>query len=319
MIGREVLAALLAGVAVASLAGIIVRPVGRLGPRVRPYVAASRSALGVRPDVMVGTLPGGPPSSGVIRRLFWPPIERLSRALGRLVDREAGEEQLLIKLRRAGLFPTVPVERRIQEYRVRQLGAAVLGAAAGTAATALLGRSPLVVLVAGLLGFGAGATRWRSRVDRAMERRRERMGIELYTVNQLLAMHLRAGGGVMQAVRQIENRGRGTVIEELGEILRAVQAGVAPAAALERQATLTVEPAAARTYRVLGSGVEHGADLATALLELSEDVRDARREGMRRAATRRRAAMLVPIICVLAPVMLLFVAAPLPSLIFGGL
>lgn len=38
---------------------------------------------------------------------------------------------------------------------------------------------------------------------------------------------------------------------------------------------------------------------------------------MRRAATKRRAAMLIPIIAILAPVMLLFVAAPLPSLVFG--
>jgi hypothetical protein len=38
---------------------------------------------------------------------------------------------------------------------------------------------------------------------------------------------------------------------------------------------------------------------------------------MRRSATRRRAAMLVPIIGILAPVMLLFVGAPLPQVIFG--
>jgi hypothetical protein len=35
------------------------------------------------------------------------------------------------------------------------------------------------------------------------------------------------------------------------------------------------------------------------------------------AATRRGAAMLVPIIAILAPVMLLFVAAPLPALVLG--
>jgi Flp pilus assembly protein TadB len=62
---------------------------------------------------------------------------------------------------------------------------------------------------------------------------------------------------------------------------------------------------------------ERGADLGAALLELSEDVREARREAMRRSATRRRAAMLVPIIGILAPVMLLFVGAPLPRVIFG--
>ena len=51
---------------------------------------------------------------------------------------------------------------------------------------------------------------------------------------------------------------------------------------------------------------------------LSEDLRDARREEIRQTATKRRAAMLVPTIAVLAPVMLLFIAAPLPSIVFGS-
>ena len=49
-----------------------------------------------------------------------------------------------------------------------------------------------------------------------------------------------------------------------------------------------------------------------------EDVRDARREEIRKTATKRRAAMLVPTIAVLAPVMMLFIAAPLPSIVFGS-
>jgi hypothetical protein len=52
---------------------------------------------------------------------------------------------------------------------------------------------------------------------------------------------------------------------------------------------------------------------------LSEDVREARREAIRRMATKRRAAMLIPTIAILAPIMLLFVAAPLPRIVFGGL
>ena len=54
------------------------------------------------------------------------------------------------------------------------------------------------------------------------------------------------------------------------------------------------------------------------LRALSEDLRDSRREEIRQTATKRRAAMLVPTIAVLAPVMLLFIAAPLPSIVFGS-
>ena len=59
-------------------------------------------------------------------------------------------------------------------------------------------------------------------------------------------------------------------------------------------------------------------DLGEALRALSDDLRDVRRDELRRQATRRRAAMLVPTIAVLAPIMLLFVIAPLPSIVLGG-
>src|SRR5439155_291819 len=158
----------------------------------------------------------------------------------------------------------------------REVLAALL---AGVAAASLAGLilPPTRRLAPRLRPYVVGAMRWRSRVDRAIDRRREQMRIELYTVNQLMAMQLRAGGGVMQAIRQLVRRGRAIVIEELGEALRGVESGATPGEALEREAELTAEPSAARTYRVLASGVEHGADLASALLELSEDIRDDRR------------------------------------------
>jgi Flp pilus assembly protein TadB len=253
----------------------------------------------------------------VLGRLFGPIVDRLARALSRIMDR-TGEERLLLRLRHAGLFAHVPIEQRTQEYRVRQLAGAVLGGALSIVAGIALGWSTRGVLAVGALGLVVGVTRWRARVDKAIGERQERMRIELYTVNQLFAMHLRTGGGsVVRAMRDLIERGRGVVVEEFTEALHAIESGATPADALKRQGELTVEPAAERTYRLLASGVEHGVDLAEALLELSEDIRDARREALRRAATRRRAAMLIPTICVLAPPMLLFIGAPLPSLVFG--
>ena len=88
--------------------------------------------------------------------------------------------------------------------------------------------------------------------------------------------------------------------------------------AFRRAAENTPEPSAARTYHLLAASSERGADLGRALLALSEDVRDARREQMHKDAVRRRAAMLVPTIAILAPIMLLFIAAPLPSIVLGN-
>lgn len=308
--GRAVLASLAVGVAVAALAGLVAKPTSRLAPRLRPYTAGGRPWVGRAADLVAA------PRGGTLRRLLGPVVERAAAAVGRVVDARS-EEALALRLRHSGLFPDLADGRRVQEYRVRQFGRAVLTAVAAGGVAVLLGRSTAVTLLAVLLGLVAGAARWRGRVDRAIEDRRARVRIELYTVNQLLAMHLRTGGGVMQAVRHVVRRGRGPVVEEMAEILRGHEGGLPPGEALERAARSTVEPSAARTYRVLATGVEYGADLAPALLDLSEDLRDARREAMKRLATKRRAAMLVPIIAILAPVMLLFIAAPLPSLVFG--
>ena len=113
-------------------------------------------------------------------------------------------------------------------------------------------------------------------------------------------------------------RGRGAIIDELNEALRLHTRGMSASKAFMRIADSTPEPLAARTYKLLASGSERGADLAKALLALSEDVRDQRRNEIRRQATRRQGAMLIPIIGCLAPVMLLFIAGPLPSIIFGA-
>jgi tight adherence protein C len=134
-------------------------------------------------------------------------------------------------------------------------------------------------------------------------------------VNQLLAMRVRVGGGVVGAVSSVVARGRGEVLSELAEALRLQRAGWPAPEAFRRIAELTPEPFCARTYRLLATAEERGADLAGALLALSEDVRESRRESMKRIATRRRAAMLIPTIAILAPVLILFVAAPLPYLI----
>ena len=136
-------------------------------------------------------------------------------------------------------------------------------------------------------------------------------------MNQLLAMHVRTGAGPMQAVQCVVTRGRGAVVEELADILAWTRHGTSEAEAFRRAASETPEPSAARTYQLFATGTERGADLGSALLALSADIRDARREEAHKEAVRRRAAMLVPTIAILAPIMLLFIAAPLPSIVLG--
>jgi tight adherence protein C len=315
---RVILASLLAGLAVARIAWGMVRPPARLGARVRPYSVSSRSALGRRPDTLVLSDSPVDRSDSVLVRLLGPMVLKLADALGGLVDR-GGDDRLLLRLRHAGVLGDVPETRRALQYRVQVVSTAAGATAGGLGLGLLVGRSAPAALGLGLVALVFGLAWPRGRLDRLIARRREEMRVELYTVNHLLAMHVRVGGGVIQAMQRVVERGSGAVVAELEEILRAHRSGVRISAALTRGAVQSAEPHAARTYRLLAASAEHGADLARGLMDLSRDLHSQCREDLRRLATRQRAVTIIPIVVILAPVLLLFVAAPLPSIVFGGL
>jgi Flp pilus assembly protein TadB len=283
---------------------MVLPPPRRLRARVEPYVSPSLSGL-VRPR-----------EAGAIESVFGPIIRDIATWVGRGLDR-SGSETAPLRLRQAGWFKGLSEEEMISAYRMAQLRAVAAGLIVSALLGQLLGATVVVRLVLVALGLMVGATRTKGRLEKAIESRRETMKIEIYTVNQLLAMRVRAGGGVVQAVRAITERGTGEVVSELEEALRLHRSGWRGPDAFRRVAELTPEPFCSRTYRLLASAEERGADLAGALLSLSEDVRETRRESIKRTATKRRAAMLVPTIAILAPVLILFVAAPLPYLITG--
>lgn len=286
----------------AAAAALLVRPTPRLARRVRPYTLVARARLGRSVDPS----PGGSGLVGVVTI----PLRELGATLRRRLARSS-DEALALRLRQAGRSESV------EEFRVRQVGLTFLLAVGGAVAGAAATRAALGVLVVGTCGGLVGVTRGRSRIERAVADRAERLRLELYTVNQLLAINLRTGAGPVQAVQRVVARGTGAVVEDLARVLHAIRSGEGERAAFERAAETTPEPAAARTYKLFAAGTERGVDLGRALLDLSEDIRDARREELRKTATRRRAAMLLPTIAVLAPVMLVFIAAPIPFIVFG--
>ena len=243
--------------------------------------------------------------------MFGPPLRTILPHLARANG--WGDERLARLLRQAGVDETTP-----DAFRTRQIGEGAVVAAVAGLGVAVLTHSALAVLVTAVAGYTVGSTRTRKRLERAVTERAARIRQELYTVNHLLAMHVRTGSGPIQAVQRVVDRGRGVVVEDLSALLGAIRHGVSEVDAFRRAAENTPEPSAARTYHLLAASSERGADLGRALLALSEDVRDARREQMHKDAVRRRAAMLVPTIAILAPIMLLFIAAPLPSIVLGN-
>ncbi len=299
-----------AGVAAAGAAAAAVPPTRRLGPRVRPYTVTARAQLGRGADVAELTPVAANPST--VSCLLGPPLRAIVGRVGRLFERRS-DPVLARQLLHAGYHEVTP-----DEYRARVAVQVLAFGAAGAAVGALVVRSAVAALALTVCGVVFGGSRLRGRLARGVDEQRERLRLELYTVNQLLAMHVRTGAGPVQATQRIVDRGAGAVVDELQAVLLAMRNGVAEPVAFRRAAELTPEPSAARTYKLFAAGAERGVDLADGLRALSEDLRDARREEIRKSATKRRAAMLVPTIAVLAPVMLLFIAAPLPSIVFGS-
>ncbi len=288
----------------AGIARAVWLPTPRLADRVRPYNQAGRSALGLAPDV-------ASPRDDVVREFFAPMVGSTMRAVSRRLESRSDDE-LQIVLFRAGRL-----DLDVEQYRVRQVARGVLGALAFGAIASLVLRTPVGVIAFVVVGFVWGTSRVRAELDRSIARRTEQIRLELVTVTALLALQIHTGSGLVQAVQRFSERGRGIVANELRAVTKAIRSGTREAEAFRRAAELTGAPEAARMYGLFANGVERGADLAGALLALADDLRDARRDDVKRRAVRARAAMLLPTIGILAPVMLLFIAAPLPSIVFG--
>ena len=298
-------------------AAMLVRPQRRLGPRVRPYTTATRVGLGLSPDILGRANPGPVFGEGTIRRLLSPiisgPLDRLARLLV-LVN----EEELALRLRQSGLYPNIEEAWRPQAYRMGTLGRVVLFAAGLSAFALFVGSSSGRVILFGSVGAAVGVFLARSRLAEAVRQRRDSIRAELYTINQLVAMYTRVGGGVLEAIRYVVGRAQGIAVDEMAEVLLLHERGWSFGEAMERAERLTPEPEAARTYRLMATSQEQGADLAEALLGLSKDLRAVRRDDLRRRAAKRRILMVIPVVVILAPITMLFMAAPIPSIVFGG-
>ncbi|HEY7705263.1 MAG TPA: type II secretion system F family protein [Acidimicrobiia bacterium] len=300
-------AAILSATFAMALARVVFPAPARLSTRVRPYLTGSEPE-GVPIDGSAASRRMGP-----VRRVLLPPMVALVSLMARWRNAER-DTALRLRLEQAGFTTEGDA---VADFRLRQMGSALAGLFLGYLLAVALHLTGPQSLGLAAVGAVVGATRLRSRLDRQLEDRVARMRIEIYTIDQLLALRVRTGGGVVSAVQDLCRRASGDVVSELSEALRLHRAGMPAAAAFQHIGATTPQPACARTYLLLAAAEERGADLAPALLALADDVREERRDDFKRASTKRRAALLVPIIAVLAPVMLLFVGAPLPSLVLG--
>ena len=296
MMMLRLLAATATAAVAVSLALVVFPPPVRLAGRLRPHLEPALARLGIALAV------GG------------------SAAASRLPLRTGGGRTPLdTRLRRSGLWPELTSSGRLSAYRVRILARSGLLGAAATALGVGTGAATAPILVMAAAGTAAGVSSARASVERAARARCDVMRLELATVCQLLALWIRTGGGIVASCAQLVARGEGEVVGEIAEALRLHRAGIAAEDAFGRIAAATPERFAARCYRLLGGAQRRGADVGSALLALADELRTDMRESRRREATRRRAAMLLPIVGILGPTLVLFVAAPLPWIVLRAL
>lgn len=259
----DVLAAVSSAVVVGTIAARALTPATRLRGRVRPYGPGTALPLDrqIEPEVVL--------SDGTLRVLFNPVVEPATRRLDAVLER--GDSVALARLlARSGLFDGVAPARRVLELRVRQLLSSGAGAAAAGAMAVAAGRGAGLVLMATGLGLVAGAMQPRRRVERAVRARRARLRREVAPIAEILAVHLRVGVDLPGALERVVARGSGVVVAELEDVLDAHRAGLHLADALRAAADRTVEPAAARLYRLLAR--EGGSADHVALWRLARDL-----------------------------------------------
>ena len=299
MTGVELLAAVSAAAAAGLLGRAFVRAPVRLAPRIAPYSERVRARLGTTvPQRVQG------PSS-----VWGPLVTALANGLANVIDANRSGDMSL-RLRHAGMRMTV------EDYRRRQLGVTAAAFAVGLTLALLLRLSTAATLIVMVAAGMFGVTRWRSTVDRRTAERRTTMRAETHTICQLLAVYLRTGDTPIGALERLVERTNGIVSDELANAVAQIRSGNAPGAVMERLGADCAEPSTGRLYRLYGATWPASGD-PDALLALAEDLRAARREDLARAMAKRRTAMAIPLVLILGPILILFIAAPLPSLIFG--
>jgi tight adherence protein C len=300
MTGQVLAIATVAAVAAGLLAHCLVRTPKRLAVRLAPYTERTRGRLGT------SVAPVAANESSV----WGPMLTAAAGWLARTVDAGSADD-LELRLRRAGLG-----HLSAAGYRRKQLAYTGAGLVGGVVLALALRLSTAAALVLAGAFAVAGALRWRARLDHLTNERRLQIRAEAHTVCQMLAVWLRTGDTPAGALARLAQRSSGIIPGELAEAAAQIRSGTPPSQVLERAAQQTAEPAAARLYRLLGATWAASGD-PTALLALADDLRASRRDALARTMAKRRVAMALPLVAVIAPILILFVAAALPSIIFG--
>jgi tight adherence protein C len=277
-----------------------------LADRIEPYLRELGSAP-TRPSPRPGTGPLG----AVLRPVLDDAALRLDRFLG-------GREALRRRLERAG------GGRDVEDFRTRQVLAAILGAVAGAAVLALrlslaVGPPPVVGAALVVVGAIGGLLLVDAELSRQVRAREQALVAEFPAVAELLALAVAAGESPRNALERVTRTSGGALSGELRRALADTRAGMPLVSALEGIAQRTSVPSLTRFVDGLAIAVERGTPLADVLRAQATDVREAGKQALLEAGGRKEIAMMIPVVFLVLPVTVLFAAYPaLVSLTFTG-
>ena len=218
------------------------------------------------------------------------------------------DEKLALQLRQA------ESEQTLEQYKATLVKKFAIGSGVGSLMGVGLHSVKWVFffsIVGGIISFSKS----HAKLEKIVQAKKTTIRMELSTIDQLLAIYIQTGSGVTQAISQLTKRTQGQVSKELKLVLARVSNGIPIEDSLLTAAKTTPEPHAQRTYKLLASASSRGTNLSQGLLDLAQDLRRNMREEIRTTGAKRRAAMLLPTIGILSPIMLLFVATPIPSIV----
>ncbi len=218
-----------------------------------------------------------------------------------------GDDALRRRLDRAG-WPLQP-----GEFRVRQLGWALVGVIGGAAIVVVLamtGRGwagsavvpPVTALVAAI-AYGA-------RLDAAARARARRIREEVPTVLEFIALCLAAGENLIDALRRVGAVGGGELTAALQVAVLASGTGSSLSVALSDAARAVDVPSVSRAVDHLVAAIDRGAPLAQVLQAQAADAREDAKRGLIEQAGRKEILMLLPLVFMVLPLSVLFAIFP---------
>lgn len=257
------------------------RPV-RLVDRVAPYVGDTP-----QPSRL---LDAAVPADGSWRALLGPAIRNVTGTLDRLVGGRASVQRRLDGLGRGGT---------VEDFRIEQVvwgavGLLVGGGLVGVLGLARGGVSPLLTVVAAIVGAVTGVLGRDWWLTQALSRREERMSSEFPVVADLLALAVVAGEAPAAALSRVCRLVDGELTRDLDGALARSRAGTPLTTALSDLAeTTTLEPFG-RFLSGLVVAIERGTPMAEVLRAQAADVREARKRWLLEQGGRKEIAMMAP-------------------------